>query len=54
MHSKGVRRIPIVDGQGGLIGIVAVDDLLDLLAEMLSDLTGLILREQKREQKRRP
>src|SRR5574340_1750409 len=33
MRDKGVRRMPVVDGTGGLAGILTLDDLLSLLAE---------------------
>jgi CBS domain-containing protein len=49
MRSYGVRRIPIVNEDGGLEGILAFDDVVELLAEELSDLAGLIAREQTRE-----
>jgi CBS domain-containing protein len=49
MRDKAVRRLPVVDGQGALIGIVALDDLLSLLADELSELSTLVTREQKRE-----
>jgi CBS domain-containing protein len=49
MRAKGVRRAPVVDEQGALVGIVAVDDLLELLAEELNELVKLIAREQRRE-----
>lgn len=54
MRTKGVRRVPVVDKQGALAGILAVDDLLGLLAEFVGDVTGVILREQAREQRIRP
>ncbi len=53
MRSKGIRRMPVVDKQGALVGIVALDDLLDLLAEQLKDLADLIGKEQNREQRTR-
>jgi len=53
MRSKGVRRTPVVDEQGTLIGIVSVDDLLELFADELSTLAGLIRREQIKESKSR-
>src|SRR3990172_1617269 len=31
MRAKGVRRLPVVDDRGGLLGILALDDLLELL-----------------------
>jgi CBS domain-containing protein len=49
MRAKGVRRAPVVNGEGALIGIVSVDDLIELLSEELSELVKLISREQKRE-----
>jgi CBS domain-containing protein len=54
MWAKGVRRAPVVDAQGGLVGILAVDDLLDLYAEQLSQVAGLVPREGRREQAARP
>jgi CBS domain-containing protein len=36
MRRSGVRRLPIVDGRGRLVGLVALDDLLVLLAAELS------------------
>jgi len=38
MRAKGIRRIPVVDRDGGLEGIVSADDILDLLAEEMSEL----------------
>lgn len=54
MRGRGVRRIPVVNAQGGLEGIIAVDDLVDLLAEQMADLVALISSEQRQEQKNRP
>lgn len=53
MRIKGVRRVPVVNEQGGLAGIVSVDDMLDLLADELSGLTKIIAREQALESRRR-
>jgi CBS domain-containing protein len=49
MRSFGVRRLPIVNEGGGLEGIVTFDDVVSVLAEELSDLSDLMVREQKRE-----
>lgn len=49
MAAKGIRRLPVVDADGGLIGIVTRDDLLFLLARELGALTKLVSREQKNE-----
>jgi CBS-domain-containing membrane protein len=32
MHQEHVRRVPILDGSGSVIGIVTLDDLLALKA----------------------
>jgi CBS domain-containing protein len=53
MRAKGVRRVPVVDATGGLVGIVSVDDFLGLLADELTALTRLVSREQAREQRQR-
>ena len=46
MRFKGVRRLPIVGEDGALVGIVAVDDLVALFADELSELSKVIAREQ--------
>lgn len=53
MRTKGIRRLPVVDSQGNLVGILAVDDILGLILEQLSDLVGLIVKEQLQESTRR-
>lgn len=53
MRAKGVRRIPVVGKDGALVGILSVDDLLELLAEEITDLAKIITREQVREKERR-
>lgn len=49
MRSEGVRRLPVVDDRGLLLGIVSVDDLLELLVGELTDLVKLSDREKERE-----
>lgn len=49
MRRKGVRRIPVIDDKGALAGIVAVDDLVGLLAEEMSELSKLIVHQQAHE-----
>ena len=49
MRIKGVRRVPVVDARGGLVGILALDDLLELLAGELADLSKIVRREEGRE-----
>jgi CBS domain-containing protein len=52
MRSQGVRRVPVVNEDGGLEGILAVDDVLELLAEQMNGLTGLVQAEQQHERVR--
>ncbi|MDX2479516.1 MAG: CBS domain-containing protein [Desulfuromusa sp.] len=49
MRDRGVRRLPVVDDAGALIGIVTVDDLMELIAEQMVDLVGLVGKELGRE-----
>jgi CBS domain-containing protein len=49
MRFKGVRRLPTVDADGQLVGIVTVDDLLEILAEELGELAKIVAREQSHE-----
>jgi CBS domain-containing protein len=51
MRAKGIRRIPVVNQEGGLEGIVSADDILDLLAEEMVELAKVAPREQEREAK---
>jgi CBS domain-containing protein len=53
MRKSGVRRMPVVGPGGRLVGILAVDDLLQLLAEELGHIAALISREQERERRMR-
>ena len=53
MTSKGVRRLPVVDNRGGLIGIITLDDLLQLLSKELAAMSKLVTREQKNESSKR-
>ena len=51
MQAKGVRRIPVVNQRGGLVGLLAMDDLVELASEQLSAMVKLIKTEQSRERK---
>ena len=53
MKAHGVRRVPVVDDTGALVGIVSADDLFELLAEEMNDLVRVIRREISREQETR-
>lgn len=49
MRAKGIRRVPVVDSDGALAGIVAVDDVIELLADELSQVAKVVLRERRQE-----
>ncbi len=49
MRSKGVRRLPVVSDAGALVGILALDDLLELISEELLELSKLVRYEQRKE-----
>jgi len=49
MRGKGVRRIPVVGAAGELIGVVTLDDVLDILAQELGLLVGAIDSGRQRE-----
>ena len=50
MKQKGVRRLPIVDAEGILVGILSLDDIVELVAEQLNDLVSLIKHQPQKEQ----
>ena len=54
MGSKTVRRLPIVDERGALVGVLSIDDLLELLAEELVAIAKLVNYQRKKETRRRP
>ena len=54
MRDKGIRRVPVIDANEALVGILTVDDIVDLLSEVLVDLAHLVDRQKRRETRRRP
>ena len=51
MRSSGVRRVPVVAADGSLVGLLSVDDVLDVVAEQLTDVSRLVAREQRQEER---
>ena len=53
MRDRGIRRVPVVNQEGSLEGILAVDDTIELVAELLSNLVRLFKQEFNHEIKTR-
>jgi CBS domain-containing protein len=53
MREHHVGSLVVVDAAGTLVGLVAADDMLELLAEEMSALAAVVAREQRREQAQR-
>ena len=53
MRDNGVRRLPIVDDAGLLVGIMTLDDALELIGEAMASLVNLVVREIDLETERR-
>jgi len=54
MRVHGVRRLPVVDADDHLVGLVAFDDVVEYLAELLGDLALISTAQRRREEKLRP
>ena len=50
METYGVRRLPVVDDEGGLVGIVSSGDLLELLGQEILAISKLSARQKLKEQ----
>ncbi|HYD33515.1 MAG TPA: CBS domain-containing protein [Methylophilaceae bacterium] len=53
MAEEGVRRMPVINTQGNLIGIVTLDDLLLLLGKEFDAIPHILSREQLKEVEKR-
>ncbi len=53
MSSRGVRRLPVVNEAGFLVGIISLDDLLRQLAVPLAELSELAIRGRRHETRTR-
>jgi CBS domain-containing protein len=49
MRLRGIRRLGVSTGEGVLVGIVSVDDIVDALGTELTSLAGLIRSERARQ-----
>jgi len=51
MRTHGVRRLPLVDRHGALVGIVTLDDLFAAHAKQALELAAILAKEQDQEQR---
>ncbi len=42
VKGKGVRRLPVVDKEGKLVGILTIDDIVYLLGQEMADIAEII------------
>lgn len=54
MRRAGVRRVPVTDAQGTLQGVLALDDIFEVVSEEMGLLAQALTRERKLEPQRRP
>ena len=50
MRSHGVRRVPVINDEEVLLGILSVDDILEILSNEFSELVSLMNRERHKEE----
>lgn len=53
MRHKGVRRLPVVQPDGVLVGLVTLDDVLELVSEQLRDMASVVETGHLREHRER-
>ena len=49
MRYKRVRQLPVVDREDQLVGIIAMDDLLEALAEQMTEMVQIMSEGRRRE-----
>ncbi len=54
MREVGVRRVPVVGARNELVGVLALDDVLEKMSSLLGDVAGAIRNEQRSERSSRP
>lgn len=53
MRALGVRRVPVINAQGGIAGVLSLDDAFDHLVTQMADVAGSIRNQQPTERLQR-
>ncbi|WP_115707234.1 CBS domain-containing protein [Legionella sainthelensi] len=53
MHSKKIRRLPVINNDKTLVGIITLDDFIEILAENMAKVGDVIKLQQQKEAKQR-
>lgn len=53
MHSKKIRRLPVINNDKTLVGIITLDDFIEILAENMAKVVDVIKLQQQKEAKQR-
>jgi CBS domain-containing protein len=53
MRIAGFRRVPVLTASGALTGVIAIDDVVEVVAGLVCDIAGSIRNEQRQERRLR-